>query len=668
MTFDARTLYELLPSYYRLRDAEQGGSLQALMGVNAEQVAFLEEDLAQLYDDQFIETCADWVVPYIGDLVGYRGLHGATAQIASPRAEVADTIALRRRKGTAAALEQLARDVTGWPAHVVEFFRRLAATQHLNHVRSAQAATPDLRHAVALERLGGPFDDYAHTADVRHVSSGRGRYNPSHVGLYLWRLRSNPIVGSPAARLDGTRFFFSPLAAPTRLFSHGEPLAAGDTGTAPRHVPAPLTRREFDADKAAYWGLDKSVFVSGVALDQLVVCNLSDTAGGAWAHVPAPGKVAVDPVLGRIAFGTAPATVPAVSYRYGFAGDLGGGAYARAASIDATLRPVVAVPAQKATLQQALDAVAGGGAVDIGDCGRYGETPVVRVNSKDGSVALRAIDGQRPTVVLGAELVVTGANGSEVTLDGLLLTGGRLRIAPTADGQSLRKVTIRHCTLVPGIGLAPDGSPAQPTQPSLVVETATAVEIDRCILSGIRATPGATIRIDGSIVDATRPDGVAYAAPDGSGGGGALAVSTSTLIGKVHTVSLETASNSLFWAALAVGDTWLAPVWTDRRQEGCARFSYLPPGSRVPRPYRCQPEAGGDPSRFAPVFTSLRYGDPGYGQLSRRTAKQIREGADNGAEMGAFCGLLQAQREANLRIRTDEYLRFGLEAGLIDVS
>jgi hypothetical protein len=32
--------------------------------------------------------------------------------------------------------------------------------------------------------------------------------------------------------------------------------------------------------------------------------------------------------------------------------------------------------------------------------------------------------------------------------------------------------------------------------------------------------------------------------------------------------------------------------------------------------------------------------------------------------MGAFHDLYQPQRETNLRIRLDEYLRFGLEAGI----
>jgi hypothetical protein len=118
MSYDGEKLFNLLPAIYRLRDAEQGGALRQLTAVIAEQMALLEASNQQLYDDQFIETCAEWLVPYIGDLIAYRTLHGVVPKVASPRAEVGHTIALRRRKGTATMLEQLARDVTGWPARV----------------------------------------------------------------------------------------------------------------------------------------------------------------------------------------------------------------------------------------------------------------------------------------------------------------------------------------------------------------------------------------------------------------------------------------------------------------------------------------------------------------------------------------------------------------------
>jgi hypothetical protein len=65
-----------------------------------------------------------------------------------------------------------------------------------------------------------------------------------------------------------------------------------------------------------------------------------------------------------------------------------------------------------------------------------------------------------------------------------------------------------------------------------------------------------------------------------------------------------------------------------------------------------------------PMFTSLRYNDAGYCQLSKLCASEITQGADDESEMGVFHNLYQSQRAANLRTRLDEYLRFGLEAGV----
>ena len=69
-------------------------------------------------------------------------------------------------------------------------------------------------------------------------------------------------------------------------------------------------------------------------------------------------------------------------------------------------------------------------------------------------------------------------------------------------------------------------------------------------------------------------------------------------------------------------------------------------------------------SWLVPSFSTLRYGLASYGQLRLSCPAQIRAGADDEAEMGAFHDLYQPQRETNLRVRLDEYLRFGLEAGI----
>ena len=160
---------------------------------------------------------------------------------------------------------------------------------------------------------------------------------------------------------------------------------------------------------------------------------------------------------------------------------------------------------------------------------------------------------------------------------------------------------------------------------------------------------------------------MAFSALDGAEPGGPLTVTNSTLIGKVATTELVLASNVIFLARKRLGDV-LAPVHSDRTQEGCVRFSYVPLDARVPRRHQCQPQAAVDELRMRPQFTSLRYGEPGYCQLSRRCAVEIRTGADDEAEMGAFHDLYQPQRETNLRLRLEEYLRFGLEAGIFYAS
>ena len=114
MSTQGGKLFDLLPAVYRLKDASLAqsqnlsmGPLQSLLMLVEEQLAVLANDLDQLYDDQFIETCAPWVIPYIGGLIGYEPVHGIAPAVASPRAEVANTISFRRRKGTILVLEQL---------------------------------------------------------------------------------------------------------------------------------------------------------------------------------------------------------------------------------------------------------------------------------------------------------------------------------------------------------------------------------------------------------------------------------------------------------------------------------------------------------------------------------------------------------------------------------
>ena len=655
MGYSATELYELLPAIDRLRDAERGYPLRELVTVLAEQAQAVADNLDQLYDDLFIETCAAWVAPYIGDLIGYRGLHGVAPEISSPRAEVANTISFRRRKGTASMLEQLARDVTGWDARVVEFFQTLATTQYLNHLRPGNLYSPDLRRSEVLHALNTPFDTITHTLEVRRIEHRRGVHNIPNVGIYLWRLQAFGITDSPAAVVDEQRYRFDPLGRDMPLFNDPAPETAITHLATRRNVPQPLSRRELHDHLACFYGADSSLLIrhadgTPVPADRVYVCDLSDTAGGGWANLPAPGAlpdVAIDPVLGRLAFGAGVAP-PMVSFHYGFSAAMGGGDYARAASFDEDVRPLIHVNTGVG-LQEAITQLAGGGTVEIDDCGRYADALVIAAGPAQ-RIELRAANGMRPTLLPTGELRIDGSATSEVTLNGLLIDGV-VRVTGT-----LRRLRLRHCTLTPRTA-------------SLLVDTGSVqVEIDQCILGGLRVAEGASVTLRNTLVDATAEDAIAYAGPDEMSPGGALVVEACTMVGKVWTRLLTLASNSIFLARLAAGDPWSHPVIAQRRQEGCVRFSFVPLDAHTPRRHRCQPERAADALAVRPQFTSLRWGDPGYGQLSVHCAPQIRTGADDEAEMGVFHGLFQPQRETNLRVRLDEYLRFGLEAGIFYVT
>lgn len=667
----------------QLRQQAMAGPLASLLAVLAEQVAVLQEDLDQLYDDQFIETCADWVAPYIGDLIGYRMLHGVTPKVASPRAEVAHTIAYRRRKGTVIVLEQLARDVTGWNAAAVEFFQRLVMTQYMNHLRPQCLAAPDMRQWEPLQRLGTAFDSLMHTVDVRRIASGRGRHNIPNVGLFLWRLDAWPLTGSPAVALDPLRLRFHPLGIDQPLVTQPRTMDDFAQRTTPLNVPEPISRRVLAARLEQYyasasgesnslglglWDAATQTLVPIPASD-IRVCNLDDVPGG-WAHMPTDGKVVIDPLLGRIALSSPLAgRTLRVDCHHGFSAPLGGGEYDRAAEVeDAQLPPhLLRVPQDFATLQAALNALQGlgeGGVVQVADSGRYEETLAIDVPASC-RVTLRAEDGCRPTVVLGGEFDVRGGARSEVRLNGLLIAGAALRVPAGASNQ-LALLEIAHCTLVPGLALNADSSPQQPDAPSVVVEVDTvSLTLRRSLCGGMRLHADAAFSATDSILDATSVTGVAYAGLDAVGPGAAAQLVGCTVVGKLHALKMPLVSNSLLLARLAASDAWPAPVMAQRRQEGCVRFSLLPDSARVPRRYRCLPESADSPADAVPRFTSLRYGFAAYAQLSNASGAQLLVGADNDGQPGAFNFLCQPQRETNLRVRLDEYLRVGLEAGIL---
>lgn len=712
MSFDSERLYRLLPAIYRIRDAEQGKSpLKALLSVIDKEIGVLEDNLAQLYDDQFIETCAEWVVPYIGDLLGVSKLQPIKPGTFSQRAFVANAMAYWRRKGTAVMLEQLARDVTGCHVHVVEFFRQLVMTQSMHHLRQDYPATPDLRKGEPLEHINTPFNSIAHTVDVRRIARRRGRYNIPNIGIFLWRLQAYSLTASRAYKVNKQCYMFSPLGNNTLLFTH--PGAEGEFVqlSAPADVPMAIDRRILDTDlgNVRYepgprillnvGNKDLSWDKRHKAPDEISVCDLRDIPDESgkvtWAHMPEKGgKIAIDPVLGRIAFppDKAPKSPKSVrvTYYYGFSAPMGGGEYDRTATFDPEFDVLQRVPEPTRTIQGALDALSASGVIEIGDSGRYeGKNLTIDVPA-DHHILLRAAskpEGRRPTLVLSGDMSITGhggPKGARVTLNGLLITGSALRIS----GQ-LQMLRLQHCTLVPGLSLDRDGRPQSPS-PSFVIQTdqtyPLTVEIDHCIVGPLRMpAEGVTLQVKDSIIDAPAMDSQPAMAISGDDNqpGPLTTMERCTVMGRVHLKELELVSNTIFMDTLTI----------DRRQAGQIRFSYVPDGSSTPRRHRCQPDLAVQQALDAaikanplltekerqqlsdrvrayikPSFTERAYGRAAYAQLELDCPVEIRAGSDDGSEMGAFHELYQSQREANLLSLLDEFLRFGLEAGIFYVT
>jgi hypothetical protein len=371
MFTESDALYRLLPAYIRFRDQKAGGELKQLLSIIGNQAGALQLDLERMYDGWFIETCDEWLIPYLGDLVGL-ALGPITSrapgtereqrlrQVLSARSATANAIADRRRKGTLWILEEISRDVAHWPARAVEFYRRVVVATHLDHLQPARTATADLHSARRLADLDSPFDNFCHLGDVRRISDEQssGRYGIPNVGLFVWRLRPYSVTKTAAycrEEVGPHCFTFSALGNDTQLFQNPIPEIERSKIARAENLPVPITHWALErnaranADRAQ---ADPSLYGPGASLvieaegwpkprdttlltyDHVIPADLSD-----WMYRVPNGYVAVDPVLGRIAFSSSqpPRRGVTVSYRYGFAMDIGGGEYRR---------PTVPLPAE----------------------------------------------------------------------------------------------------------------------------------------------------------------------------------------------------------------------------------------------------------------------------------------------------------------------------------
>ncbi|MCD9877613.1 hypothetical protein [Streptomyces guryensis] len=692
-------LAALLPRWHLLRDAEEGEPLRALLAVIAEQLDRVRDGVEQGYEDLFVETAAPWVLPYLGDLVGYRtlpgyervlttGLHDggrdALAEAVAPRADVAATVANRRRKGTLHLLEEISEQVADHPARAVELSRLVAANQSVKLYRdTGRGRLLDLRDGSALALQGGPFDTTARTVDVRRANSPRrqGGWSPAGVALFVWRLKAYSLTSSPAYCIDRARnlYTFSILGNDSPLVTKPVPEPSPTHIATVDNVPAFITRRLLHDRLLDYYGPGKSFVIRRDGEDKpvppsdIVVADLSD-----WRYRPGRGQIAVDPELGRIAFGSrsAPRQGVWVDHHYAYGADMGGGEYQRPDRVDRPDATFYRVgPGQP--YRQIMDAYRAW--QHDRRAGRTGPDGIIEITHSGASqeqldfdldpgdrLELRAAEGTRPVIrlldwysnrpdALNVRAVQEDCAPHErprIVLDGLLVAGRGINVT-----GPMGAVVVRHSTLVPGWSLEPRCEPHSPEEPSIVLDRTTAcLQIEHSILGTIEVIGDEVsedpldIHLSDSILDATGHDREALSAPDCRLAHAVLHVHRTTVIGEVHTHAVEIAENSVFTGRLQVA----------RRGIGCLRYSAVPAGSRTPRRHRC--------TDVRPLFASVRYGTPWYGQLADRCPEEIRRGADDGAELGAFHDLYRPQREDGLRARLAEYTPAGTDAGIFFVT
>jgi hypothetical protein len=726
----AEKLWEMIPAIYRHEDglAENPDVLRALVEIMAQQAARVRRSHDRLWEDQFIELCNDWAVPYIGDLVGTRMVSALNKR--ARRVDVAKTIYYRRRKGTLAVLEELISDITGWEGNVVEGFRRLARTRHgldpepSYHLGRFTQTPPgglaDLRAAQAAEMSHSAFDEFHHTPDLRRPRGYDGLHGIQRLLFYIHRLRAFEVTGVDARELKGSGglgFSFDPSGRDVPLFmprNRPHNTQAGDWGKWRQsfewELPSPMRCRllghaEFlieDRDiielvedgvltetladdlrelsdihymtefrlrqaigqlpasavlldathypaiqaatiiekcgKNVLYPNAVSVYEDGVVVDkeQVVAGDLSDLQTAS-----ADKRVQVDPERGRLMFIGGAVNKVAVSHHYGFPGKTGAGSYARPSAdqyiADKNHHGGGAINAAN---------LSSDGVTQIDDSASYG--PVSNKRSVTEMVFIAASD-QRPYIQLaGNWLLSSGSNE-----DSILLLDGLWIGANTARDIVLRgnyeQVTLRHVTLDPGGARTSDeGSDVLPAISLIIEGYVDQLLIESSILGPVKIAGNGYVEkvvIKDSILQNLDGATPALELPDCE-----LHMQRVTVIGDIQAQCL--------WASdsLVVG---LGQI--ENTQHGCFRFSAAKnDSSRLPRPYR--PVWIEFPNR---LFTSTRFGDPGYMQLSENSPQTVVRGAENGAEMGAYSALINPIKMDSLQTKVEEYMPFGLLPGYI---
>jgi hypothetical protein len=554
----ADKLWNLLPAVYRALDTDQfgaNGPLREMVNRIGSTTAAVRRSIDRLWENQSIETCDDWAIPYIADLLDTRLMLGLDPR--GQRLDVANTVDYRRRKGTLAVLEQIAFDITGWDAKVVEFFRRLGRTRHgldpavgpagppgsdIARLHQAEGIigsltdTPiggfaNLRNVYGAGKSRSAFDEFFHTADTRMGQGVFGWHAIPHLGVFVWRLLSLGVGPVTPVAVQGCQdwYCFDPTGRDVPLFAAQRSASAfGDVWVSPSEgqLPTLISQALLDADiKLGADGLGLYPVVPPPAAP-MPLPALSVVAGVSPGTIVPAANLTLHPTHGRFRYAASPPqTDPVVSYHYGFPSMIGAGPYDRRGQTITVPTPAPAVTLTGGGTQLAgAGVVPGAGTVTLNDSLTYAGAANVDVT---GALTLNAGNKQRPLVRLDANApwVIHGDSAdASLVFDGMFVCGQDIVLS-----GSFASVTLTCCTLdpgsaaMPGVSDNPTGSPPPalfqiagdgrdlvPTR--LWIEAAiTTLSIDRCVLGPIRTRGNGNVEtaaISNSTLQAIRSSGL----------------------------------------------------------------------------------------------------------------------------------------------------------------
>jgi hypothetical protein len=570
----------------------------------------------------------------------------------------------------------------------------------------------DLRRPFASTLADGPFDEYAHTADLRRQRGRDGLWNIPKLLFFLFRLRAFAITSAaPFGRAAAGTFLFDPSGRDIKLFAPRRVVPDWDAWRFPLpwELPGPIACRllgdaEYMVTQALILSLGAVLTAAGqpaaAANDLIAVRDLRFSSESAFrtriatlsgqaallqpsvyrailegALVADCGKQALLP--GAVAVDVAGVPVPVALTLAGNLGDWSANPAGKSLVIDP----------ERGRFKFLAGAAAGAVTVNY----HYAFSGPVGAGPDDRRAGLTDIT-TLPAFVRrhgGGTLVA-----ADLPVNGGLSIDDSMTYGPVPSPAGLRHLVVQADNLQrPYLRLAAPW-----------VLTATADQDNTLVLDGLWIGGAAGVRLELAgtwkqvtlrrmTLDpgGTDADGNAIApvplvisgavqnlvvescilAPIGASGAGiidALTVSDSIIQSRTAgqmaitlapgKVDLErvTVLGDLVLERLYASETLvLGQAVIADTQWGCFRFSAASAGSRLPHPFAATVLDAG-----AKVLASTRFGDADYCQISDVAPEGVRRGAEDRSEIGAFSALNAPLQLDGLTAKIDEFMPFGL--------